>query len=349
MDLKIYKSQGVIWASLVVFLVVYVKQVVPDQFAGWGDFAVLFLVQASIAVSTVMWAIPWGNRRPGHEWWRIPLALLAQGAVAVVVLVVVSYLSGGIKLVLDDGGFVVFIDNIWAVVMVLVPGILMGLLFAAVQWGVQHQSAQERLEHRLRDRQQSLDKYEQVWLQMELPSHLLFNSLSVVRHLALHDAQSAVKATRVLSELMKFYVSKRQEEFIPLDVEMEQVGNLIQIYEYRNKQALPFAITLPARADKIPVLPMSILLLVENMCRYGHLDVEGNPWKVEITHSGDTIEVRTENPLSPAGRSHTEGLGKGILNLQNRLALQYGDNHEFSITTHKDLYIVRYFFYLRGS
>lgn len=349
MDLNIYKSQGMIWGSLVVLLAIYVKVVVPDQFAGWGDFAVLFAVQIAIAVSTVLWAVPWGTRRPGHEWWRVPMALLVQGGVVVVILVLVSYFSGGVKLVLDGSGFGVFIDNIWAVIMVLTPGILMGLLFAAVRWGFNHQGARKRLENRMRDLQKSLDNYEQVWLQMELPHHLLFNSLAVVRYLALHKPQSAVKAMRILRYLMKFYVSKRQKESIPLTEEMEQVRNLIQFYEYRSENPLPFVISLPARASQIPVLPMSILLLVENMCRYAHPAAEGHPWKVEITHHGNRVEVRTENPLDPEETSTTEGLGTGLTNLQNRLALHYGDNHGFSNTTEEDMHIVRYFFYLRHS
>lgn len=338
-----------IWGSLVILLAVYVKLVVPDQFAGWGDFALLMLVQMIVAISTVLWAVPWSTRRPGHEWWRIPCALLVQGVVLIALIVIFSFASGALQWGSGRETFHVTIDNIWAVIMVLVPGVLMGLLFTTVRWGVTHQGARERLESQLRSRQESLDKFEQVWLQMELPHHLLFNSLSVVRYLATHDPQLAVKAMRTLGDLMKFYVSKRKEELIPIAEEMEQVRNLIQLYEYSSERLSPIEISLQADAARIQVLPMSILLLVENMCRYGDPDAEGRQWKLEISHREGKVEVRTENPVPSTAEATTEGLGTGILNLQNRLALQYGENQDFSITIEKNMYIVHYFFYLRRS
>lgn len=94
----------------------------------------------------------------------------------------------------------------------------------------------------------------------------------------------------------------------------------------------------PREFGSVQIIPMILLVLVENIYKYGVLDESERPAIIEIKQLDGKLFIYTENWIKDAVEVVSENIG--LENLKERLAHFYPDKHRFEVTINADKYKV---------
>jgi two-component system, LytTR family, sensor kinase len=171
-------------------------------------------------------------------------------------------------------------------------------------------------------------------LRSQINPHFLFNSLNSISSLTVTDPEKARDMVVKLSEFMRYALSRKDEQPVSLQNELENLRLYLDIEKVRFGDKLTMEENIdPACLDfKIPV--MLLQPLYENAVKHG---VYESTESVRITtiarYTDGYFEISISNNYDPAP-SLKRGTGTGLLNVGRRLELFYGSKG--SITTSKE-------------
>jgi sensor histidine kinase YesM len=171
-------------------------------------------------------------------------------------------------------------------------------------------------------------------LRSQINPHFLFNSLNSITSLTVTDPEKARTMVIKLSDFMRYALSRKDEQPVTLqseldnlrlylDIEKVRFGNRLTIEENINKECLN------------SMLPVMLLQpLYENAVKHGVYDsLETVVINTTVSCQGDSTEITISNNYDPAAKPQ-KGTGTGLLNVSRRLELLYGN--KAGIITRKD-------------
>ncbi len=174
----------------------------------------------------------------------------------------------------------------------------------------------------------------------QLEPHFLFNALNSIAALVRLDRrEQATNAIARLSTLLRSVLDVGNTQLMPLDWELDFARHYIALQKLRFGKKLDVHLEVHdiSRKTRMPVLLLQPL--IENAIAHGPLaDSALCELVIEITQDGQRVHVTSRNRISDSG--HTRGTGLGLLNLEYRLAAQFGDdftllaqqvNHNFQV------------------
>ena len=195
-------------------------------------------------------------------------------------------------------------------------------------------------------RQRELDA-----LQAKINPHFLYNTLdSVVWMAETGNNQGVVKMVTSLASLFRISIAKGHDT-ITLKEELSHVESYLDIQAMRYKDKFRFSISLPAELENAPTIKLIIQPIVENSIYHGikYLQEEGNiEIKAEETDGKIRITVRDNGVgMSPEvlaslldkSKEHdhiSDGNGIGLINIDERIRLSYGEEYGLSIESEPD-------------
>lgn len=182
-------------------------------------------------------------------------------------------------------------------------------------------------------------------LRSQMNPHFIFNALNSVNHfVATNDERAANKFLSEFSMLMRLVLENSQEDFIPLNREIEIISLYLKLehYRFRDKFDYTFEVDESINKEAVLVPPMLIQPYIENAVwhglRYkeskGRLSVifaqENNRLLVEIKDNGigrqKSLALKTENQ-----KKHQSS---GMKNIRERLGIinnVYQKNYQVNI------------------
>jgi len=168
-------------------------------------------------------------------------------------------------------------------------------------------------------------------LQAQIEPHFFYNTLANLHSLIDIDAEKAKNLLEELTEYLRSTVPQYRQKYIRLTDELEMITRYLNIQKIRFSDKLNYHIDIPEELLNQPILPMSVLTLVENSIKHG---IEKKSEAGLITISADT---QTKNMLSitvkdNAGLMSNKNFGTGINNLLARMRVTYGSRANFSIS-----------------
>lgn len=172
-------------------------------------------------------------------------------------------------------------------------------------------------------------------LQAQLEPHFFYNTLANLHNLIDIDTERAKRLLEELTHYLRSTIPQFRQRFIELHEELEIVQRYLNIQKIRFGERLRFVIECDDGLCSCPILPMSVLSLVENAIKHG----------IEKTRAGGTIQIiakRQEQSLvltvsDDANLFADQRQGTGLSNLVARLEKAYGKNASFAIFQHSDL------------
>ncbi|MCI9138687.1 MAG: histidine kinase [Lachnospiraceae bacterium] len=181
-------------------------------------------------------------------------------------------------------------------------------------------------------------------LQAQINPHFLYNTLDSIIWMAEGNKnKEVVRMTSSLAKLLRQSISNEQEE-IPLEQELQYIKEYLTIQKMRYKDKLEFDIQIEPDLGTTPILKLVLQPIVENAIYHGikykdgkgflgiHAYREGEDVAIEIYDNGIGMDGKRLNDIfSPEGK--TKGGGVGILNVQMRLKLNYGDKYGLFFTS----------------
>ncbi|WP_339191496.1 sensor histidine kinase [Paenibacillus sp. FSL R5-0490] len=186
-------------------------------------------------------------------------------------------------------------------------------------------------------------------LQEHIKPHFLYNTLDTIHWMARKEGAEDVSGmVGALSRLFRIGLSKGQD-YIPLHSEIEHMTSYLQIQQTRYRDRLQYTLNIPEELRDLFVLKLLLQPLIENAIYHGikgrrgpgHIRVEArlehNRLLLTVQDNGAgmsnerlaEMQQLLEAPLASleASSPGTTGKSYGMLNVQARLRLSFGDEY----------------------
>jgi two-component system LytT family sensor kinase len=190
-----------------------------------------------------------------------------------------------------------------------------------------------RIEMKLEQQERLLLQARMEALQSQINPHFLFNTLNSVSSLVRRDPDSAremiVKLGNILRRLLR-----KGDAFIPLKDEIESLDDYLDIEVVRFGRD-KLRVHKELDPDSLHHLVPSMILqpLVENAIKHGLADkVDGGNVSIRSRCTEHRVIIEVEDDgVGMAASADSSGTGIGMINVQERLQVVYGDAAEINI------------------
>jgi len=170
-------------------------------------------------------------------------------------------------------------------------------------------------------------------LKQQINPHFLFNTLNNIYSLIAKDQSKAQEAVHMLSHMMRYVLYESQSDFLPLSKEIAFIKNYISLMKLRLSDNVKLDINIKECAEDYFVAPLILITFVENAFKHSAGAVKNSFINIRIDFNDNTLIYSTENSIGNEQNLEKNSSGVGLVNLQKRLNLLYGDN--YSLSTYK--------------
>ena len=187
-------------------------------------------------------------------------------------------------------------------------------------------------------------------LESQINPHFLYNTLETVnwRAKALKD-DTISNIVQSLAALLRATLSN-EKSLVPLNYELNLVNNYITIQKIRFEERLLFRFYDSECTENLKnalVLPLTIQPLLENAIRYGMeemtetYEISVYPYQrgdfliIEVANQGSSFEENLLENLQNGSKS-SHGFGIGLLNINQRIQMLFGDAYGLSFLNEED-------------
>jgi len=180
-------------------------------------------------------------------------------------------------------------------------------------------------------------------LRSQINPHFLFNSLNSISSLTVTDPEKARTMVIRLSDFMRYALSRKDEQPVTLQSELDNLRLYLDIEKVRfgDRLFIEENIDPGCLAVKIPV--MLLQPLYENAIKHGvYESIEKVTIKTLVEISDGFIEITIANNFDPQGTS-ARGTGTGLINVSRRLELLYGNKAILKTEKQNSIFTVRIF------
>ena len=207
------------------------------------------------------------------------------------------------------------------------------LIRIALYWSEdQHKRTELKLEeHRL----------ELELLKAEINPHFFFNTLNNIYSLVYKKSNDAPAAVMKLSEIMRYMIYDSKAEMVPLEKEVEQLNNYIELERLRIKDDDFIHFETKGNFESHTVPPMLFLSFAENAFKHGKRKVLNPGIRIVIAAEDGLIKYSVTNYILKEPHNNHLGDGIGMENTRRRLELLYPKCHKLDIRSDRDKYNVR--------
>jgi sensor histidine kinase YesM len=170
-------------------------------------------------------------------------------------------------------------------------------------------------------------------LEHQMRPHFLFNALNSLAELIESGHERAAEMTHLLSDLYRQILANSKLKTATIHSEIEIARRYLELEQLRFGSRLQFSIDAPIEAPDIFIPSLMMQTLVENAVKHGIAkSIEGGTIAVEVLKPSDNLyQLKVSNSGAPY--KETDSQGTGLVNTRERLALLYGNAHEFNIHT----------------
>lgn len=183
-------------------------------------------------------------------------------------------------------------------------------------------------------------------LENQINPHFLYNTLESINWRAKDLGADEISImVESLGALLRSTLSRGKDKISTLKTEIDIVNDYMSIIQCRFEDMLQYSVDVPESLYEAPLPKLSLQPLVENSINYAleemtdicHIAItavrEKEDVRITITNNGSQFP---ENILARLAKGEAEphGFGIGLLNIQKRLKLQFGE--EYGLTLKND-------------
>ena len=195
--------------------------------------------------------------------------------------------------------------------------------------------------------QEAINEVQIELLQEQFNPHLLYNTLSLARHLSAQDAPDAQSRTgAVLDNLISFYrrVLNRGQIVIRVRDEIQMIQSYLNIIRDVYEVDLDVRMSVDEEAMDCRVVKLFLQPIVENAIQHGLLEVGAGTLSLSGTRTGDRLVFVVEDDgmgieadklaqirLSIARSEDMDTENYGLVSISRRLRLFFGSDYSMSI------------------
>lgn len=162
-------------------------------------------------------------------------------------------------------------------------------------------------------------------LRNDLDPHFIFNSLTTLSHLIMHEAPKAHEFNNRLSSVYKYFLLNKHKELISLSQELEFIENYFFVLQIRHDNKVQMKVDPAALEEKSMIPPCALQILVDNALKHNEY-TENDPLEIKINVNSHFLKVT--NNIKP----------KPYLVNSNRIGLN-NLNSRYQLICHKNIEI----------
>jgi len=203
---------------------------------------------------------------------------------------------------------------------------------------------------RLKDIEAEKNKAELKALHAQINPHFLFNSLNSIYALSRKQSVEVPGKIVQLSDLMRHIIYDSENDFIPLEKEIEMLRNYIGLQNLRSgeKSRIKFETSGEIRGKIIA--PMLLLPFVENSFKHGIKGGGDDVFvRIDLHINDDELLMEVENSKGKAADPLEEQKGIGIENVRKRLSLIYPGRYDLKISDGERTFTIKLRLQLNGA
>lgn len=167
-------------------------------------------------------------------------------------------------------------------------------------------------------------------LRDQISPHFFFNTLNNLYALSLEESKETPKMILKLSEMMRYTIYDCNATYVSLSDEINYLENYISLQQVRLHQEANITFDRQISNTAAEISPMVLIVFLENAFKHGIYGTKPNEFvKMHINASDSEINFKLENSIGEAQEG--EG-GIGLVNVEKRLNLIYGERHDLQIS-----------------
>jgi sensor histidine kinase YesM len=177
-------------------------------------------------------------------------------------------------------------------------------------------------------------------LRSQINPHFLFNSLNSISSLTITDPEKARDMVVKLSEFMRYALSRKDEQPVSLQSELENLQLYLDIEKVRFGDKLTTEENIESDCFDFKIPVMLLQPLYENAVKHGvYESTESVRIMTQAKIIDGYIEIAISNNYDQAP-SLRRGTGTGLLNVARRLELFYGNKASIKTSKENGIYTV---------
>lgn len=198
-----------------------------------------------------------------------------------------------------------------------------------------------------RDRQTRADmrlqqqSTELALLKAQINPHFFFNTLNNIYSLVYKKSDNAPAAVMKLSEIMRYMIYESKAELVPLEKEVEQLENYIELERLRTRNPEFISIEVSGNPATHFIPPMLLLTFAENAFKHGRRKVSNPGIIFNIRAEEGYLYYNVKNYILKEPHNNHKGEGIGLQNTRRRLNLLYPKCHKLEIISDSEKHEVR--------
>lgn len=197
-----------------------------------------------------------------------------------------------------------------------------------------------RIRSRRYKEQTTLHAAELATIRAQINPHFLFNTLNSIYALAVRKDDATADSIVHLSGLMRYVFRESGDQHIPLQKELEYLGNYIELQRSRLGDTVVIRYTVEQEEIAPAVIaPLILISFIENAFKYGVNPEAASLVSIHIKVSKKTLYLSVHN-YKVVLPQHSFSSGIGVHNAKERLELLYPGKHKLEITEDAHHYLV---------
>lgn len=258
-------------------------------------------------INNVYWLFPKKGEAPFLSK-RIIIPLLSTSFIYAVPLIVFVHEAGPIAFLYS-----------WALQLFIVT---------PITWWYFQANKDKILQLRNVEKELVQSKADLQFLRSQINPHFLFNVLNTLYGTALQEnAELTAGGIQKLGDMMRFMLHENNQDFIPMNREIEYLANYIELQKLRTHSSPDIIIedNIAEQDCGHKIAPMLLIPLVENAFKHG-ISLKEKSWiKINLNCTAGRInfEVRNSVHAKTSGDPEKDKSGVGFKNVLERLKLVY--------------------------
>lgn len=197
-----------------------------------------------------------------------------------------------------------------------------------------------RTNDRWQQSEQDRLRTELSYLKAQINPHFLFNTLNSIYSLAIEKSDATADAIVQLSSLMRYVIRDAQHDLVPLQKELDYIGQYIALQKIRLVDTVLVTYERQGVATQQMIAPLLLISFIENAFKYG-VNPEGkSEILIQVTVDEHQLTLFVFNQKVRLRPSDEHAGGIGLRNTRARLDLLYPSRHTLHIEDAQDTFTI---------
>ena len=172
---------------------------------------------------------------------------------------------------------------------------------------------------------------ELAFLKNQISPHFFFNALNNIYGLIAIDSDKAQQTVEKLSGLMRYLIYDSNIETIELQKEFDFTSKYIELMQQRLSPKIKLDIDISNNLPDVQIPPLLFIPFIENAFKHGISYREHSFVSVKLTTKDNNVVFECKNSIPTNREQNNNKGGVGIVNIQKRLNLIYGNLFKLDI------------------